>query len=112
MFYTNVNGVIGAKSRKPIKNSHDEVFESDQDIAIGSILVDGEWVEPQETEEEILAKRAQAYANAINGSDALFIEYQALLAKGSENAETAKEAWLARREEIKLQYPKTETGDE
>lgn len=57
------------------------------------------------TDEELTAQRQQAYADTTTGSDRLFIEYQALLAKGSDGAEAAKDAWLARREEIKQEYP-------
>lgn len=81
----------------------------------GLTLIEGdvyEWVEANPliitmTEDEILQARKAAYANTSTGSDVLFIEYQALVAKESDSAEAAKEAWLARREEIKLEYPKS-----
>lgn len=53
-YYINVNGVIGGKSEKPIKNSLDEYFESNLDIELGSILVDGLWIIPPLTFDEEL----------------------------------------------------------
>lgn len=62
---------------------------------------------PELSEDDILRMRSEAYADKDNGSDRLFIEYQALLAKGSSNADDKKAQWLDRREEIKSQYPVT-----
>lgn len=54
--------------------------------------------------EEIEALRSTAYADILTGSDRLLNDYQASIALGADDAEDKKEAWLARREEIKAEY--------
>ena len=59
------------------------------------------------TDEEQEAARAAAYADALTGSDRLFQSYQAALATDSADADSKKDAWLARRAEIQAEYPLT-----
>lgn len=61
----------------------------------------------QLTREEVSELRRLAYADPLNGSDPLYIEYQRAIAMDdpTEQIEAAKAAWLDRAEEIALQYP-------
>lgn len=80
------------------------ITEDEKDELIASKVIEVTY-----TDEEIIELRAAAYADSTTGSDRLFIEYQALLAQDlTEEAEEAKTAWLARRDEIKSEYPLAE----
>lgn len=57
------------------------------------------------TNEEIEALRSKAYTDPLTGSDKLLNDYQASIALGADDAEYKKAAWLARRDEIKSEYP-------
>lgn len=75
-------------------------------------IMGGEIVEKTVTPltiEEVQYNRTVIFADPVNGSDKLFIEYQASLAKGSsvEVAEEKKTLWLTRRDEIKAEHPFT-----
>lgn len=59
------------------------------------------------TRNDVASLRRAAYADALNGSDSLFVEYQRMLASDStpEKANAACKAWLDRAAEIATQYP-------
>jgi hypothetical protein len=64
-------------------------------------LAELEAVWPEVEAELILEKKRSAYKVE---ADPLFLEYQALLATEHEDAESKRQEWLAKREEIKTRF--------